>query len=427
MNAKVLAVLFALAAVAPVASTVPQFHYVFTGASRWAFLFALFIPVLLSGYMFSCLSTPFGILTAAFAVWCLLTAFWSDEPWLTMSKSFAMGLTALTLVSAGMAWAKSSTPRHLFAPLIGFVIVAMAVVLLGIPSDKAFDIPNEGMMLFQGAVTGSNLLGIIQAMAIPFLAWRLYVDRRNWFLACFFAILLALTTIFCLMSGSRGALIAVLFSFAGFTLAFGLLRFVLILIISAIISTAVLVVFPAANDAVLRVIYKSSEAEQSLFYTRQAAWEESWEKAKRGGAIGAGFGVSIDSETFDVGLTAVGYGREKGNSQLAIAEELGTVGLIIYGAMLLALFIPLLRAMMSTWDPRRRIACGIVLGSLVGILSQSLFEAWFVAPGAPESSFFWTLTGLALGLAEGSRRQARAVPRRRPIMPRIRQASRSSV
>ena len=314
MNAKALAVLFALATVAPVASTVPQFHYVFTDATRWAFLFALFVPVLLSGYMFSCLSTPFGILTAALAVWCLLTAFWSDEPWLTISKSFADGPDS----------ADSGVRRHgvgevvgteaLVTPLIGFAIVAMAVVLLGIPSDKAFDIPNEGMMLFQGAVTGSNLLGIIQAMAIPFLAWRLYVDRRNWFLACFFAILLALTTIFCLMSGSRGALIAILFSLAGFTLAFGLLRFVLILVISATVSTALLVFFPAANDAVLRVIYKSSEAEQSLFYTRQTAWEESWEKAKRGGAIGAGFGVSIDSETFDVGLTAVGYGRGEGHS-----------------------------------------------------------------------------------------------------------------
>ena len=427
MNAKLLAVLLGLAAVAPVASTVPQFHYVFTDVTRWAFLFVLLIPVFLSGHMFSCLATPFGILTAALAVWCLLTAFWSDEPSLTISKSLAMGLTALTLASAGMAWARMSGPRHLFSPLIGHALVALAVVVLGLPSDKAFDIPTEGMALYQGAVTGSNLLGIIQAMAIPFLAWRLYVDRRNWPLACLIALLLALTTILCVLSGSRGAMIALLLSLLGFTLAFGVFRFVLILAVGATVSLAVLVASPSVNDAVRRIIYKARETDQSLFYTRESTWEESWTMAKRGGAVGAGFGVSIGSETVDVGLTAVGYGREKGNSQLAVLEEIGIVGLIIYGAMLLALFIPLVRTMARTWDGGRRIACGLALGALLGILSQSVFEAWFVAPGAPESSFFWTLSGLALGLVEGSRQRTAAAPRRPLTASAIGQPSRSSV
>jgi O-antigen ligase len=427
MNARMLAVLFGLAAVAPVASTVPQFHYVFTDMTRWAFLFALFIPVLLSGHLISCLATPFGMLTAGLAAWCLMTTFWSYEPSLTMSKSVAMGLTTLTLASAGMAWARLSGPRHLFTPLIGFAIVALAVVVLGIPSDKAFDIPTEGMALYQGAVTGSNLLGIIEAMAVPFLAWRLYAARRNLPLACVFAVLLGLTAIFTVLSGSRGAMIALLLSLLGFTLAFGVLRFILILAVGATVSLAVLVSSPSANDAVRRIIYKARETDQSLFYTRQSTWEESWAMAKRGGSVGAGFGVSIGSDTVDVGLTAVGYGREKGNSQLAILEELGIVGLILYGAMLLALFVPLVRTMASTWDRSRRIACGLVLGGLLGILSQSLFEAWFVAPGAPESSFFWTLTGLALGLVEGSRQRAGAPIRGPQAASGLRQPSPSAV
>ena len=41
------------------------------------------------------------------------------------------------------------------------------------------------------------------------------------------------------------------------------------------------------------------------------------------------FGNSIGGGSFAGGLTAVGYGREKGNTQLAIVEETGLVGLIV--------------------------------------------------------------------------------------------------
>lgn len=408
MNRKILATLFGLAAVAAVASTIPQFNFLFNAATRWLFMFALLVPVFMSGSIFSCLLTPFGFLAVVYTLWCMLTSFWSAEPMLTLAKSVAMGMTALALASGGMAWARTSGPKHLFTPFVGFTAAALGASLIGLPSEKAFDIPTEGITLFQGAVTGSNLLGIMQAMAMPFLLWRLYIDRANPLLALFWAALILAAFVFCLLSGSRGALIATLLPFLGFALAFGFLRFTAMLMAGAVALLALLVVVPAANDVARRIVYKTSDTGASLFSTRESVWIESLEMAKSGGATGAGFGVSIGSESFEGGFTAVGYGREKGNSQLAILEELGFVGLTLYIALLGGLIVPLVTMIMNTRDTRRRMAGGIVLGSLLGITGQSLFEAWFVAPGAPESAYFWALAGLSLGLT------AAASPRKIP-------------
>jgi O-antigen ligase len=98
-------------------------------------------------------------------------------------------------------------------------------------------------------------------------------------------------------------------------------------------------------------------------------------------------------------LTAVGYGREKGNSQLAIVEETGVIGLVFYAFFLSALFSYLFRAFRGASDERAKVALGLVTGALLGMTFQSVFEAWWVAPGSPESAFFWAIAGLGLGLS----------------------------
>ncbi len=41
----------------------------------------------------------------------------------------------------------------------------------------------------------------------------------------------------------------------------------------------------------------------------------------------------------------------------------------------------------------------ILLGALAGQTAQSLFEAWWVAPGSPEAAYFWAMSGVAVGLS----------------------------
>jgi hypothetical protein len=46
----------------------------------------------------------------------------------------------------------------------------------------------------------------------------------------------------------------------------------------------------------------------------------------------------------------------------------------------------------------------LVLGALIGQIAQSIFEAWWVAPGSPEAAYFWAMAGVALGLSVESRK-----------------------
>jgi hypothetical protein len=41
-----------------------------------------------------------------------------------------------------------------------------------------------------------------------------------------------------------------------------------------------------------------------------------------------------------------------------------------------------------------------MLGAIVGMLIQSVFEAWWVAPGAPEFAYLFSILGVATGLSQ---------------------------
>ena len=49
---------------------------------------------------------------------------------------------------------------------------------------------------------------------------------------------------------------------------------------------------------------------------------------------------------------------------------------------------------------------GILLGTMLGIVVLSVFEAWWDATASNESVYFWTLFGTSLGLMRTIKRTA---------------------
>jgi hypothetical protein len=70
--------------------------------------------------------------------------------------------------------------------------------------------------------------------------------------------------------------------------------------------------------------------------------------------------------------------------------------------LLLTLFARLISAHIREQKDDLKVALGIVTGALAGLIIMSVFEAWWVAPGSPESAYFWSLVGVALCLARRS-------------------------
>jgi O-antigen ligase len=155
-------------------------------------------------------------------------------------------------------------------------------------------------------------------------------------------------------------------------------------------------------------LLKGQTEKKGILFSRERVWDKSYENAIAGGWFGAGYGVTIGNTVFEGGLTAETYGREKGNTELAIVEETGMVGLMLYVILLLTLFTPLVSAHIGEKDRDAKVVLGLITGGLCGITVTSLFEAWWVAPGSPESVFFWGLAGVGLCLAEKSRRASRS-------------------
>src|SRR5262249_8035860 len=142
-----------------------------------------------------------------------------------------------------------------------------------------------------------------------------------------------------MLSHSRAAMLAAAICGLSWAAAAGARRVVGLIFVGIFAATALVVSFPDALEAIEQeYIRKGAADEEGLLRSRRQEWEESLRLAEEGGWIGGGYGVTIGDTSFTGGLTAVGYGREKGNSQLAIVEETGVIGFVFYLLLLLALF-----------------------------------------------------------------------------------------
>ena len=116
--------------------------------------------------------------------------------------------------------------------------------------------------------------------------------------------------------------------------------------------------------------------------------------------MGAGYGISIGADTsgYRGGITAVGYGREKGNSPLAVVEETGIIGFVLVCLIIWRLFAIALKAYSASTRRESRQLIGLFAGLLFGMLIHSNIEAWWVAPGSAESILFWGFAGMSYAL-----------------------------
>lgn len=265
--------------------------------------------------------------------------------------------------------------------------------------------------MYQGLVEGSNMFGSMMAMCAPLLVWKTWL---NWRLPTTRTLLLLVSAValyYLLASSSRAAILIVLITLLGLFLSFSLARRLQILILAAGLAANAFMAVPGKFEELQqRYLYKNATREQGVLFTRQEVWQISWQQARKGGWFGGGYGVTIGGpRNFAGGLTAVGYGREKGNSQLAVLEETGIIGFMLYTGSLYALFSRLARRLRTMPRGADRILLATVTAALAGMLAGSVFEAWWVAPGAPESVHFWVLAGIGLGLS-APQRQARQFP-----------------
>lgn len=375
---------------------------VISGNTRWIFFFILFFYLLLNKKLLRSIPPLLLLVLTFYLGWCILTTLWSEVPILSFMKSTMFLLTIMTFVSAGHLWAKKFASSKALNCLCWVVIIGFLAGILG-KGYTSSDIDN-GVLLYQGLTHNANMFGELMAMSFPLLLWTLYrhwkepKERWRW------GALLGICAFFLVLSGSRSATMMVLIILFLFLLALDFRKKIKILVFSLLTLTfGMLLMASTITSFVLTHVYKTT-AHSDLLASRQMPWQISYNHAVKGGWTGGGFGVNIGEEQFDFsGLSASNYGREKANSQLAIIEETGIVGFCSYALLLLIFFTQALRHGQKL-KGSEKIVLAIIVGTLLGILVESIFEAWWDAPAAPESVYFWTLFGVALGLMNKGKR-----------------------
>jgi O-antigen ligase len=395
--------IFPLATLAFVAIPVEYANIVFTTSTRWVFLVLLTLYLVAKGRLLFGFQSRFGVALLVYCAWCVTTYTWSEVPQLSIEKALAFSLIAVAFASAGQAWIYDRGSLNAMNYLAPVTVVALFAGLGG-RADLGATTQQHGMELYEGLTGNPNMLGSLIGMAIPWLLWSAYKFRTRPQARWIWLALVVIAVGLLARTYSRSAMLSVGMIGIGFCLSLKLHKatFVLVLIAAALLVAA------AAGTAILDTAYQdyvlkgASEEQGGLLYTRRDVWQQSYENAEAGGWFGAGYGVTVGDTAFQGGVTAVGYGREKGNSQLGIVEETGLVGLGLYSIVLLTLFTRLVSAHRREKNSDMKVVLGIVTGSLAGLIVMSLFEAWWVAPGSAESAYFWSLAGVGLGLAQSS-------------------------
>lgn len=371
----------------------------FTG--RWI------VIALLAGYLLSTgsKSRPNAAVILAlisYAGWCVLTAVWSELPVFSFTKACALVFGLIAALGGGYAW----STRHKTAGSLDFVWPYAALALLAGLIGTGGSETTTGLQLYAGSTGNANFLGFIVATSTPVVLWRLY---RSWptFSTCllWIGVLFAYVVILYLTT-SRSSYLIFAAIVGGFLVGLGARRVAVFAVAFVFAAVFLSIVATQLRDAIIqRNIYKWAGSEATIAHSRQDTWNDSYDGAVAGGWLGVGYGVSAGADASALGsqVSSIGYGREKGNSPLAVVEETGLVGSFFYAVLIVVMFRKLFAGFRSAPNREEKVLLGIVIGTITGLLVQSMFEAWWDSPGAPEFVVFWVMTGVGLGVARRAR------------------------
>ena len=368
---------------------------IFGTIGRWM-MFAVLLAYLSFGRK-ARLNTTTVLVASAYVVWCLLTSAWSEQPSLSLMKAIALGLALSASLWGGYHWGSYQKASNALGHMWPYAAVSLVAGLTGRGGSQIGSIE-----ALAGATQGPNFLGFILATSAPVLLWQVRRHWRSGSRRVWWIMVLAFCLLIVYQTASRSALLVVAAAFAGFLAGIGVRR-IAVYAVGAVIGIGLVasMATQVRNAIIQRSILKGATADRGVFYSREAVWADSFAAAILGGWFGVGYGVSAGWSTPSAQITTsvVGYGREKGNSQMAMIEETGVIGLLLSFGLLTVVFRKILAGFREAQDREEKILLGIIGGTLVGLVVQSMLEAWWGAPGAPEFAVFWTLAGVGLAVA----------------------------
>jgi O-antigen ligase len=330
-----------------------------------------------------------------FPVYCAFTTLWSLTPDISIQRALYLlliysGIFTSVIIYKHFASKKNSLEFLLPANII-IVILSLLSLISGMPGDSWTGGNSLG---FKGFAGHQNTLAAAILFTLPGVA-ALGIEQSarsqspGVFRLWSFILLLASNLLLLTISYSRAALLALAFGIIAyliFTKSKKILSYLIIIFIAVI---ALYYIVPPVQNSLNSVLYKNSDRPMDR---RTILWQPSLEAAKLGGLFGLGYGVSAPGirtplktgSHYENGL----YVREKGNSVLAIIEETGFVGLLLF---LLPIMLLIKKFKIHPGEQVQKSKLKIVPDhytiyivhcTLLVVLIHAQFEAWWVGVGS---------------------------------------------
>lgn len=325
-------------------------------------------------------------------LWFLLTSLWSSYPEVSALRALYFILISLGCISAGILWIRYSDKNIFDFFLLSNVIVILICVfsiLTNIPSDSWTGGHGKGFMGFFGH---QNLLASVILFTIPTVFGFKIKDQRKKF-KVFIFILLTLNFVIIILTYSRSAILSLIFGVIIFLILNKSWKIISYSLVAAALITLIIYLTPSLNQFADKIIKKDFP---EFYSSRIWMWEPSYKAALEGGLFGLGYGISHPdirsgeySDRYENGRLI----REKGNSSLALIEEAGLIGLVLFLLPLIVMIVKnkiKLHSKLSLPTTNN----SLLTAALAAFILHAQFEAWWIGVGSVQLPLFFVFLGL---------------------------------
>ena len=298
------------------------------------------------------------MLLALYVLWALASLMWSVDPASTMSYVFTFVQLLILVV---VIWQLCITDRDRRAVQQAYVIGSAIAVFEGV---RNFVLGNEAVyQRFSVSNTDPNDYALILALAIP-MAWDLFANQRG-LVRVLNLLCIPLALVGIILTGSRGGSLAAAVALLVVPLGFMALdrfgrRTILALLLAGLLAVPFFWgdIVTTVGSNIERISTLGEELSSGTLNDRAIIWDlgmEAFGERPLTGVGGGAFPAAIEK--------AAGVRELAHNTFISVAVEMGLVGLLLFGSVMVVLTVPLIRS----YSVRTMPGVILLLTLLVGI------------------------------------------------------------
>lgn len=279
----------------------------------------------------------FHWLAMTFAVWYVISLWWSVAP---DDSPFLLGVVegvALTILLWDILWTRSRVEAAMQAYLLGGYISIATTMGEFIQGHQA----RHWEKRFAGSGFDPNDIALLLAIGIP-MAVYLARSRKGAPLLRFLNFLYPIATSFAIiLSGSRGALVAAVPAYLFYLAALARLKLQWRVAVAAVLLCAVVGATQLnLNEPLQRLGTVSNSASDDHFSGREDIWHAGWIVYGEHPFLGIGGGAFLSATR---SLNGLGQPLIAHNTYLSVLTELGPVGFLVFAALIVTVIGSALR------------------------------------------------------------------------------------